>query len=238
MGDRIGPGGKELGFLQLEGGRLQDEEWTMGPEQNPVARNTAQQAGNAADPFQHGDLKIDFTGTNELRDGLAADTLQCPQQYQSQVGTSGEKAGQRLCVDVGHAHQGMLHPGIFDSHNELDDQSSLLGSGKKLGEDGIVEMIAVVGRVEADAGHVVVFVAAAEVLAPIGQRGIDRAERAEQNWPGFAAIVEKTGVHTGYILVKHAVEIPRPGLSHAAVAELLDQPAKLVARKFAERPSR
>ena len=187
VGDRISLGSRELGFLELEDGRLQDEEWTMGPEQNPVARNAAQQIGDAADSFQHGDLKIDSASTNQLRDSLTADALQCPQKYDAQPGTSGEKARQRLCVDVGHAHQGMLHPRVFDSHDELDDQPALLGSGKKLGKDRIVETIAVVGRVEADAGHVVVFVAAAEVLAPIRKRRIDRAERAEQPRPGSAA---------------------------------------------------
>jgi hypothetical protein len=132
----------------------------------------------------------------------------------------------------------MLHPGIFDSHDELYDESAPLGSGKKLGKHGIIETIAVVGRVEADAGHVVVFMTAAEVLAPIGERGIDGAERAEQHRPGSTAIVDQPGVYTAYILVKHAVETPRPSLSHATVAELLDEPGKLVARKPAERPSR
>jgi hypothetical protein len=238
VGDHISPGGKEFGFLQLKNGRLQDEEWTMGPEQDPVAWDTAQQAGNAPDSFQHGYLKVDLAGTDQLRDGFTADGLQCPKQYQAQLGMSGEKARQRLCVDVGHAHQGVLHPGVFDSHDELDDQPAPLGLGKKLSKDGIVETIAVVGRVEANTGHAVVFVAAAEILAPIRERGIDRAERAEQPRPGFTAIIDQPGVHTAYILVKNAVETPRPGLSHAAVIELLDEHGKLVARKSAERPSR
>ena len=237
VGDRTGPGGRQLGFLQLEGGRLQDEEWTMGPEQKPVLRKSAQQTGNAADSFQHRDLKIDLTGANQLRDSVTADALQCPQKYYAQPWTSGKKARQRLCVDVGHAHQGMLHPRIFDSHDELDDQSALPGSGKKLGKDRIIETIAVVGRVQADAGHVVVFVAAAEVLGPIGQHGIDRAKRTEQDWPGSLAFIEKPGVHTSYILVKDAVKTPRPGLSHTAAVELLDEPARLVARESAKRPS-
>jgi len=131
----------------------------------------------------------------------------------------------------------MLHPGVFDSHDELDDESAPLGSGKKLGKDGIVETIAVVGRVEANARHVVVFVTATEVLAPIGKRGIDGAERAKQHRPGFTAIVDQLGIYSTDVFVKYAVKTPRPSLSCATLAELLEELGKLVARKSAKRPS-
>jgi hypothetical protein len=67
----------------------------------------------------------------------------------------------------------------------------------------------------------IVFVTAPKILAPIRKSGIDRAEWTQQNRPGFSAIFYQSGIHSTYILMKHAVETPHPGLSHAALAELL-----------------
>ena len=91
MSDRIALVGKKLGFPEFENGGLQDEQWKMGPKQNPVDRNALQQSGNSTDSFQPGDLDIDFTGTDQPRDSVAAECLQCTEQHQPQPSVGGEQ---------------------------------------------------------------------------------------------------------------------------------------------------
>jgi len=50
------------------------------------------------------------------------------------------------------------------------------GQVQQLGKHRLVELIAVIVRMQTNAGHPVVFRAAAKILLPVGKHGVARAE--------------------------------------------------------------
>jgi len=126
---------------------------------------------------------------------------------------------------------------VFHAHGQLDHELAALGEREQLGEDRIVERVAVVVGMEPDAGHAVLFVATAEVFLPVGQRGIDRAERDQQPRAVSLALLGQPGVDAFDVAVQKPVEAAGPGLRDAAGLELFDQAGRFVAGEPAERPA-
>src|SRR2546425_12194497 len=98
------------------------------------------------------------------------------------------------------------------------------------------EGISVVVRMKADAGHLIFFAAAPEILLPVREAGIDGAERHENAATVAAAIVHKAGVGAPKILVKYSVEGACPCLGHIADAETGDETRWIISNQTGEWP--
>ena len=210
----------------------------MGTEQDPPGRNRLEQPPDAADSLEHRDLEVDAARIRQPAQRGAAHGPQCVQHDKTQLRPGSDQVGQRPGVDVGHLHERVLRANVLHSHGELDDQPAPLGQRQQFGEAGIVKPISVVIGVQADAGHLVVFVAAAQVFTPVGQRGVHRTERDQQPLRVLGALVRQPGIDAAHVLVQQAVEAagPRPG--HVHLPELLQQLRQLVAGEPPKRPAR
>src|SRR2546430_9255657 len=96
--------------------------------------------------------------------------------------------------------------------------------------------ISVVVRMKADAGHLIFFAAAPEILLPVREAGIDGAEGQENAATVAAAIVHKAGVRAPKILVKYSVASACPCPGHIADAETRDEIRWIISNQTAEWP--
>ena len=72
-----------------------------------------------------------------------------------------------------HSHQRMLCALVLHGYNQLHDQAALAGQVQQPGKTRIVQLVALIIRMQPNPGHLVVLVAAAQILLPVGQHGID-----------------------------------------------------------------
>jgi hypothetical protein len=102
----------------------------------------------------------------------------------------------------------------------------------------MLEGIAVVVGMEANARHAMLFVASAQVFAPVGQERVDRAEGVQQSRAVGAAHGHESCVDVGEVVVQERVEAAGPGLGHPQSAEPAHQGRGLVVGEPPERPAR
>src|SRR5439155_6068186 len=87
-------------------------------------------------------------------------------------------------------------------------------------EHRVVEAVAVVVRMQADAGHAMLLVTAAQVFLPVGLARVDRAKGDEE--AGIAlALIREPSIDTGQVLVQHALEAAGPRLRNLDATQLL-----------------
>ena len=96
----------------------------------------------------------------------------------------------------------MHHALVFHDHSELHQQPTLGCQSQQPRKVRVVEFVTVIIRMEPDAGHAVLFDAAAELFLPVRQFRIDRAEGQQQTASVATALVGQPRVHRGDVLVQ------------------------------------
>src|SRR5205085_1357045 len=91
----------------------------------------------------------------------------------------------------------MHHASVFHLHGELDDEAALGGGCQELGKRGVIEFVVVVVRMEANAGHVVSFLATVELRLPVADERTDRAEGDELRFRISTAGRASSGTQSG-----------------------------------------
>ena len=119
----------------------------------------------------------------------------------------------------------------------MHDQAAVHCGPEQGGESGIVEAVAVVRGIEANARHVVVFVTTPQVLFPVRQERIDGTEGKQKILVG-PALLGQAAIHSGQVAMQQAVEASRPGLFDLLTLELGDQIGGFVPVQAAKRPVR
>src|ERR1041385_8565631 len=108
----------------------------------------------------------------------------------------------------------MVNARVFHAKNDLEDEVAFGGDFEKRFDVGMGEVEGLVAGVDADAGHFVDFVAAAEVFLPIGPGEVDGPE-----WNQEAAMLLAFGgeafVDAVYVFGEEGVEAAGPRLNDA-----------------------
>src|SRR5579859_3812401 len=90
---------------------------------------------------------------------------------------------------------------------------------------------------ETDTRHLVLFMAAPQILLPVRELRIDGAERDQHTRAVTTAIFHQPGVGAREIFVKYSIESARPSLGDVAFAETGHKIGWLVSNQPPERPS-
>ena len=117
----------------------------------------------------------------------------------------------------------MQRPLVLHLDGDLDDQPATGGLEKQLREAWVIEGVAVIVGMEPDTGHLVHFVAAAELLAPVGQQGVDGTEGAQESRAVRATARHQALVHTAEVTVQERIEAAGPSLGHTQSLEPADK---------------
>jgi hypothetical protein len=118
----------------------------------------------------------------------------------------------------------------------LEQQAALAGDGEQPLEVGMAEVEGLVPGVDPQSGHAQYFVAAADVVLPVGPREIDRAEGLEQAGAAFAALGGEAFIGAAEILVEQGLEAAGPGLDDPVLLQFRDQGGRIRILEMAERP--
>ena len=93
-------------------------------------------------------------------------------------------------------------------------------------------------RVQPDAGHPIILLAAPQVFLPVGEFGVNCSKRHEEIFAVSAALGRESSIYTAHVLMKNAVEIPCPHLRDATLAQSSNQLWSLVSHQPPEGPAR
>jgi len=96
--------------------------------------------------------------------------------------------------------------------------------------------VIVIGRVQSNARHAVLFLAAAHILFPIGQGRVDGPEGAKDARAVRPALLSQACVDSVEVLVQQPFVASRPGLRDAVPAQLRHQRLRAGVLQLAERP--
>jgi hypothetical protein len=111
------------------------------------------------------------------------------------------------------------HPLVLHHEGDLDNEVEVDREAEKTGEGGIIEGVAVVVGMEANAETAPGAGGPVEVVFPVGEHGVDRRERTEADTAGPSAGLDQARVGGAKVLVEEAVESARPSRMDAAGAE-------------------
>src|SRR5262249_59016367 len=113
----------------------------------------------------------------------------------------------------------MLGALVFQRKRKLYDQFAVPRLPEYIRELRIGQGIAVIVRVQPDAGHAMDFVTAAQIFAPSRRLRIYRSERHKKTRPGRLACFCEAGVRGGEIAMEYSVKTGRPCLHDVAALE-------------------
>src|SRR6266852_2589396 len=98
---------------------------------------------------------------------------------------------------------------------------ALGGQPQKSSERRVIELVAVVIRVQPDSGRMMLFDTAAQVFFPVRQDRIDRPEWDKADAGMCTAFVGQAGIDRRQVLMEQAIKAAGPSLDHAVGAQIL-----------------
>src|SRR3954470_477469 len=113
----------------------------------------------------------------------------------------------------------MMDAGVFHSENDLEDQAAPENDLEKVFHAGVSEVEGLVARIDAKAGHLEHFVAAANVFLPVGPGEVDSAEGNQEAAALFAAGAGPALVDAVDVFSEEGFEAAGPGLGDAMFPE-------------------
>src|SRR5947199_152290 len=102
----------------------------------------------------------------------------------------------------------------------------------------MIELVAVVIRVQPDAGHVMLLDTTAQVFFPVRQKRIDRSKRDKPYACMRAAFMGEAGIDRRQVLMEQAIKAAGPSLDHAVGTQILHQGGSVIMGQTATRPAR
>ena len=88
-----------------------------------------------------------------------------------------------------HAHQRMLCALVLHGYDQLHDQATLTGQVQQSGKSRIIQLVALIIRMQPNPGQLVNLVAAAQIFLPVRQPGIYGSKRHQYPMPVLAAVL-------------------------------------------------
>src|ERR1041384_1012453 len=149
----------------------------MRAKEDAIGGNLSEKVCDAADNFDGGNVEEDLACPGEFGQELVVNCARPIQQEEAQIGARGQQGEQRRGIDMRHANERVLSTLVLHAESQLQHQAVSLGEVEELCESRVVQGIAVVVRVETQARHVELLVAAAHILFPLRKLQVDRAER-------------------------------------------------------------
>jgi hypothetical protein len=129
-----------------------------------------------------------------------------------------------------------VNAGVFHSENDLEDQAAPGNDLQKVRHAGVSEVEGLVARIDAKAGHLEYFVAAANVLLPVGPGEVDGAEGHQEAAAVFAAGAGETFVDAVDVFGEEGFEAAGPGLGDAMFPEFFYEGGGVAIFESAKRP--
>ena len=129
-----------------------------------------------------------------------------------------------------------MHPFVLHPDGDLHEQAAPGRRGQQPDQLGVVQRVPVVCRIEPDAAHLVLLVAAPQVLFPIWPDRINAADWDQESTAVLSAFVGQPPVSHVQLLVNHRFEAARPRLHNPVPAQLAHECLGAVVLQPAEGP--
>ncbi len=229
---------------QFQQGTLTGEEWGMRAEQQTLDWHRHRVARvRSVDQPPHAPLCLNARNVeggvslvDQRADKSAAEGRVGIEQLHAGLGDSTQEFGKGGRVNHGRPETRMMYPLVFHSDGHLDKQATFCGRVQKSSHFGMFESITMIGGIEPNDRHLVLLVAAAEVLLPIGPDGIHAAHGDQEPFSLLAALLGYSPVDSVELFMQHGLEAAGPSLRDAVLPQFTDEGTGAVVLQRAVRP--